>query len=560
MYLLNTETFTLHYFSEPRIPDYAILSHTWNEVEISFTEMKTNKNIQEAAAFSKIRGCCTQARADGFEYVWIDSCCIDKSSSSELLEAVNSMFLWYAKAQMCYAYLSDVPAAKAPGGLPAPFAEAAFRKSRWFTRGWTLQELIAPDFVTFYDQDWQEICTKRSLPQLLVSITGIRYEILTGSLPVSDASIAERMSWASKRVTSRTEDVAYCLLGIFGVNIPPLYGEGQNAFLRLQQEIIRTTNDETIFAWTIDTADTLDFQGGLLASSPAAFRYSGNVQRSNFDGDRPPYQMTNKGLCLDLLLFSPGEDSEDYLQAGDLIAVLNCSRNNNDDLLAIFLQNTSAEQYVRVKPEALPGWGRGMGLELGRTLVYVPQPSSARPVFQREHCTLLLQLKWLGHSPMVEIDPAKNIIIERDSRVSNLEGSLRQVNFKVFAKSDGRMYLALQILPFLLLLNFSEKPFGANVATETYQFGDVDCDTYCGEEFLSSDLRHCTFDRLSRASISSYGISMSVTFKRGATRGNDGAQHFVVDVTLDPKRRLPWPDPNEMRPENQRLRATYSDF
>jgi hypothetical protein len=297
---------------------------------------------------------------------------------------------------MCYAYLNDVPNTKGNDESSAAFDETCIRKSRWFTRGWTLQELLAPDFVTFYNRDWQEIGTKRSLSRLITSITGVKYEILIGSTPISDACIAERMSWASRRVTSRIEDIAYCLLGIFGVNIPPLYGEGQNAFLRLQQEIMRQTNDETIFAWTIDMVDTSDFRGGLLASSPAAFRYSGNVRRSNFDENRTPYQLTNKGLSLNPILFSAGDDSEGYFDPGDLIFVLNCTRNESDDYLAIFLKNVHSDQYMRAKPEALPVWGRGMGIEVGRKLVYVQQPTASFQTSSEEYCSLLLRITFVG--------------------------------------------------------------------------------------------------------------------------------------------------------------------
>lgn len=166
---------------------------------------------------------------------------------------------------------------------------AAFRESEWFRRGWTLQELLAPEFVTFFTRDWKEIGTKRSLRGTLSSITGIRSDILEGYATTSSASIAERMSWASTRVTSRIEDMAYCVLGLFEVNMSPLYGEGHNAFIRLQLEIMRSTNDESIFAWTTKQEDNILGHGGVLARSPAAFEDSGNVIRSHFDSGRPPY-------------------------------------------------------------------------------------------------------------------------------------------------------------------------------------------------------------------------------------------------------------------------------
>ncbi|KAH7364549.1 hypothetical protein BKA65DRAFT_371585, partial [Rhexocercosporidium sp. MPI-PUGE-AT-0058] len=175
-----------------------------------------------------------QALSDGWEWVWIDSCCIDKTSSAELSEAINSMFRWYREAQVCYAYLSDVP-----GGSDwetRQQSNSAFRKSQWFTRGWTLQELLAPEMVVFFDADWEDIGTKNSMQALLSSITGI-----DNFKDYALACIAKKMSWASNRETTREEDKAYCLMGLFAVNMPPLYGEGMAAFYRLQIEILKTT-------------------------------------------------------------------------------------------------------------------------------------------------------------------------------------------------------------------------------------------------------------------------------------------------------------------------------
>jgi hypothetical protein len=181
------------------------------------------------AGYSKIRGCCKAAAADGFEYVWIDTCCIDKTSSSELSEAINSMYKWYQEAEVCYVYLADV--------FP-DISTSSFAKSRWFTRGWTLQELIAPSSVIFFDAHWRDIGTKASLVKPIAEITGIHIDALSNGR-VSRFSVAQRMSWASRRETTREEDIAYCLLGIFSINMPLLYGEGQKAFLRLQEEIMK---------------------------------------------------------------------------------------------------------------------------------------------------------------------------------------------------------------------------------------------------------------------------------------------------------------------------------
>ena len=192
----------------------------------------------------KIRRCCKIAAGDGYDWVWLDSCCIDKTSSTELSEAINSMFDWYALAEVCYVYLEDVrhdddPLAK----------DSDFRKARWHTRGWTLQELLAPAFVIFMSQEWKPIGTKHSLCVPLAERTGISKEYLTREWDIFKAPIARRMSWAANRKTTRIEDEAYCLLGLFSVNMPTLYGEGRQAFRRLQAELVKQSIDTTLFIW-----------------------------------------------------------------------------------------------------------------------------------------------------------------------------------------------------------------------------------------------------------------------------------------------------------------------
>ena len=211
------------------IPKYAILSHTWGKEEVSFQDFQS-PTAKCMVGHSKIIGCCDEARAAGLTYVWIDTCCIDKTSSSKLSEAINSMYVWYEIAEVCYAHLADLPGSI--DGKASPLASAAFTRSRWFTRGWTLQELLAPSNVVFYSQDWAMIGTKSSLRNEISKITSIPVEVLSKDSRF-EASIAMRMSWASKRYTTRIEDMAYSLMGIFGVNMPLLYGEGHNAFARL---------------------------------------------------------------------------------------------------------------------------------------------------------------------------------------------------------------------------------------------------------------------------------------------------------------------------------------
>lgn len=249
MRLLHAYTLKFHEFQGSDIPEYAILSHRWESEEVTYQDMRLaapSMRNRNKKGFYKIRQCCRQALADKLAYVWIDTCCIDKTSSVELSEAINSMYHWYEKSTVCYAYLSDVEPEYYDHDLLL-FGGARSRElrrdleeqltnSKWWTRGWTLQELIAPREVLFFGKDeygWCYVGSKRTLIHPIVRKTGIDRDVLHG-MSVESCSIAMRMSWASDRQTTRIEDTAYCLLGIFRVNMPLLYGEGPRAFLRLQ--------------------------------------------------------------------------------------------------------------------------------------------------------------------------------------------------------------------------------------------------------------------------------------------------------------------------------------
>ncbi|OAK96092.1 HET-domain-containing protein [Phaeosphaeriaceae sp. SRC1lsM3a] len=254
MHLINCYTRHLEEFFGEKIPAYAILSHAWGEGEVSYAEMKYDQTASRLKeGYRKIDFTCRQALLDGYQYAWVDTCSIDKSSSAELSEAVNSMFRWYEKSAVCYVYLSDV--------FRAGF-DQEFPQSRWFTRGWTLQELLAPKNVTFYDREWSRLGTKIEFANLLHDITKIDTLALDPG-PGEESALrvlstfcsAQKMSWASHRQTTREEDVAYSLLGIFNIAMPLLYGEGTRAFQRLQEEIIRQSGDDTILAWGLNSQD-----------------------------------------------------------------------------------------------------------------------------------------------------------------------------------------------------------------------------------------------------------------------------------------------------------------
>ena len=236
--LYDHETLRLEEFVGDNIPPYAILSHTWGAEEVTFQDL-VNGTANGKRGYKKIQFCGEQARYDGLQYFWVDTCCIDKTNNAELSEAINSMFRLYRNATKCYVYLSDVSttaldASDKHNQIPW---ESAFRQSRWFTRGWTLQELLASASVEFFSREGEKLSNKKSLERQIREIIGIPVKALRGS-PLSQFSVTERMSWAKTRETTRKEDKAYSLLGIFEVHMPHIYGEGrENAFIRLHEAI-----------------------------------------------------------------------------------------------------------------------------------------------------------------------------------------------------------------------------------------------------------------------------------------------------------------------------------
>ena len=313
MRLLNVKSRRLEEFFNKPVPEYAILSHTWGEneivyqdfqqsdhllrllreVQVSFlspTQLKQKPAVPQSrlrnettldslkpysspSSYVKIDGCCDQALKNGYSYVWIDTVCIDKSSSAELSEAINSMYKWYANARVCYVYLSDVDSTFDPLD---DVESVDFRKSRWFTRGWTLQELLAPWRLEFFTSSWSNIAVVTKpfgirvynhdpMLSLLTTITKIPRRYLKSNKRLQDAPVCQRMAWAAHRQTTRPEDEAYCLLGLFDINMPLLYGEGTKAFMRLQHQLMQVSADDSLFCWGLDlfhsTHEVSDWSG-----------------------------------------------------------------------------------------------------------------------------------------------------------------------------------------------------------------------------------------------------------------------------------------------------------
>lgn len=360
MRLINTNTLELEDFSgQP--PPYAILSHTWEEGEVTYHDFQNQTVRETQKGWDKILLTCRQAKIDELEYAWVDTCCIDKSSSAELSEAINSMFKWYRSSASCYAFLRDVALLSEDAG--SGIAEATedidgwrseFRASKWFTRGWTLQELIAPREVVFYDSSWTKIRNRTELTYLISLATGISAEVLCGEQLLSSISVAKRMNWASKRRTTREEDVAYCLMGIFDVNMPMLYGEGSKAFIRLQEEILKNTDDQSLYAWraTPESESETPYRG-LLAASPAEFADCDDIiPFRNFSADLgTPTVITARGIPLTGRIKFSDTDAIGDRQA---LVGLNCLRGDDfKNIIAIRVVPIGGDQFLRYRPSRL---------------------------------------------------------------------------------------------------------------------------------------------------------------------------------------------------------------
>lgn len=256
LHIKDENSFSLVERIGANIPPYAILSHTWgaDEDEVTFKDLIGSTGYTKPG-YTKLIFCGQQAVKDNLKFFWVDTCCIDKSSSTELSEAINSMYRWYQNAAKCYVYLADVSAADVAARdvvtekrgrlIERQDLHMAFRDSRWFTRGWTLQELLAPRCLEFFSVEGDFLGDRNSLIHELALITGIREEAFQGA-SLSNFGVEERMLWAKNRETKREEDSAYALLGIFDVSMPLIYGEGQTkALRRLHKEIKEASNDTT---------------------------------------------------------------------------------------------------------------------------------------------------------------------------------------------------------------------------------------------------------------------------------------------------------------------------
>jgi hypothetical protein len=556
MHLLNTTTLRHETFVGRNTPDYAILSHRWDTTEASFQDVRDGK-AAGMPGFAKIQQCCAQAALDGWDYAWIDSCCIDKTSSAELSEAINSMFQWYRDSQVCYAYLRDVPAEEDHRAN-----NSFFRCSEWFTRGWTLQELLAPMTLVFFDHKWVDIGTKSSLGPLISSITGI--EDLNNW---KEASVAQKMSWAAKRVTTRVEDSAYSLLGLFGVNMPPLYGEGTNAFMRLQLEILKVSQDHSIFAWT--STRELEFdEFGLLAWSPAAFLRSGRVRTWPRFSRSHPWSMTNRGLHIELNLRKTTKwDIMPRIRAGEtFLAELACDIAEGHGVrVAIYLKKLKTGDYARLFCDQLISWIASIkgtiSAEPVRTLIYVVQPNQTQlnQTVHRHVIPRWFLMTFRSPPGRVFPPPQRYLNFPNLTRWDDIEGELRlsvdlNLNQQKFNPPPigALMFTRNPEESFVVIVDAANQNASPStfllvvLSTNTLSLWEIVHDLYIKEVGNSSSSAQTTAgirkggpygcDRISKYLLS--GASVSVALKKVTTPHQD----YLIEITYDKDGWLKWPD------------------
>jgi hypothetical protein len=380
MYLIKSDgSYKLERFEPSRLwkdssKKYAILSHTWaqnNWEEVTFDDMKDLDTARKKPGFNKLENVCKKAAASKIPYFWIDTCCIDKSGPHDQIQSeINSMYRYYSEAEVCYVLLSDVPGScpqlKDKDKLKEVFPKSKWTwqkhimNSRWFTRGWTLQELVAPKKVEFYNRRWVWIGSLRgAFLETVSKTTQIPSELLQKKPKVSleDYTIAQRMTWAANRETTKEEDMAYCLLGIFNITMATIPAEGLRAFERLQLEIIRRSTDHSIFAWNWRPGfSDIKRKETLLAPHPSYFLTRDPIvplraTRAENARNEHPFEMTNRGLQIRLPILT---DSTKSAGSKERLALLNCCYKNEKgqkERIALLVKETDDGKARNKTPE-----------------------------------------------------------------------------------------------------------------------------------------------------------------------------------------------------------------
>ncbi|CEJ93232.1 hypothetical protein VHEMI08840 [[Torrubiella] hemipterigena] len=338
MKLLQIQTSRIIEILPPNIPKYAILSHTWDVV----TKLPPPAAIQWAvdvqskkylALLPKIIEASRLALEQGIDYLWTDWLCIDSSSSASLEKAVNGALSLLQQCALCIVHLDDLE--------KDSFDEEGLAQCRYWTRSWTLQELIIPQNVQFYDASWK-LCGEKhdaDVSTIVSTVTGIPVPVLVEPDALWDTALAVRMSWAARRTCRREEDIAYSLLALAGVTLQVRYGEGSEAtFLRFQEEVLRNTRDTSLLAWRSSVGD---LPRGLLARSPLEFQHF----QSTPANDSRPWEFDG-AMCFN----SRGIQIQSNVQTQDTVMTLDIGRDASGKRIGVYLACWNGV-YVRIFSE-----------------------------------------------------------------------------------------------------------------------------------------------------------------------------------------------------------------
>jgi ankyrin repeat protein len=518
MRLLNVRTFQLEDFFGKPVPPYAILSHTWGNDcdEVSFRDVEKGRIEKAGTRPIKFVGCCKQATEDGLLYAWIDTCCIDKANAVELSEAINSMFQWYTNASICYAYLPDVLTKENHRDL------GNFHSSRWFKRGWTLQELLAPKELRFYNSTWSFLGTRSELSAAVQKITGIPRPFLLGWASPQEASVAQRISWAAERVTKRKEDAAYCLLGIFGVMMPMIYGEGDRAFIRLQEEIMKHTRDDSILAWGFDPAESISsgfkdvIQGHVLAPAASMFKNCGQIV-SREQSLNPP-ELSGGRLRVHLSLHTT--------TTGEIYGLLNCGPNDNaEQVMGIPLINPSSNslpnEFIRPQgcnPVLLPK----PSSDVSSKLIYIRREQhKSTHTMDRQHW-FYIEESLDSDLELVDVEPQNRWQKDRSmitTSVNNKGGPIQRTLARFRTKRKDSQ-------DFVVLLDFEEQ--GSQVQARSHL---MICSRDTSLAILNDKLGYMRREVFGKQSASNGIHSVCVTVRQESVAGQP---MFVVRLALIP--------------------------
>ncbi|KAK4553802.1 hypothetical protein LTR86_008977 [Recurvomyces mirabilis] len=334
---------------------YAILSHRWGKNEVLYEQWGRDKRDQ-IRGWAKIQGACRQALTDGINYLWVDTCCIDRRSSAELNEAINSMFSYYEHAEVCYVYLADVSDTcqtadhdiRLSYATPQGHTIASLRRSEWFRRGWTLQELLAPTQLRFYDANWNVIGDLENMTRIVSDITGIDSAALDRTRKLDSYSYAQRLSWAACRKTTKVEDEAYCLLGILGTSLEVKYGIGRAAFVELQRKLLESgSGDDSLFLWS-PVSEAISQLSTFFAPSPANFLHASGIEKIQRRPVQSYFHLRSDGVGARVYLYHYEKPRHGW---HGLVALLNCT-NTSDPMMMLGLclvavtKDSQATQFV----------------------------------------------------------------------------------------------------------------------------------------------------------------------------------------------------------------------